>query len=108
MSRSATTVMSYLMAREGLSFEDALVDLISKRSCVGPNRGFCDQLRILQNRCDGQLERYCHSMFKVSVSPTDLLLIKSQHRTGWRTAGALIKGRVSSSCDDASSASGRH
>jgi len=57
-SRSATTVISYLMKDEGLSFEEALADLMSRRDCVAPNRGFCDQLKILQEQCGGKLEKY--------------------------------------------------
>ena len=66
VSRSATTVLSYLMAREALSFEDALTDVMSKRICIAPNRGFCDQLRILQDQCGGDLESYKAEMLQVN------------------------------------------
>jgi len=43
VSRSATIVLSYLI-RNGSTFEKALNHLRTYRPCVGPNRGFCDQL----------------------------------------------------------------
>ena len=69
ISRSATTVIAWLMSEEGLSFEEALTDVISRRDCATPNRGFCDQLTILQNLC-GRLENYTPEMFKVSCVST--------------------------------------
>ena len=66
MSRSATTVISYLMGKQpGLKFEEALSEVIAKRKCVAPNRGFCDQLRILQDTCHGHLENYTPQMLQV-------------------------------------------
>jgi protein-tyrosine phosphatase len=56
ISRSAATVVSYLMMDEGRTFEDALSDVISRRDCVTPNRGFCDQLRLFQELCDSKLD----------------------------------------------------
>ena len=71
MSRSATTVISYLMGKQpGLTFEEALSDVIAKRTCVAPNRGFCDQLRILQDKCHGYLESYTPQMLQVSSLPS--------------------------------------
>lgn len=64
VSRSATTVISWLMTEECLSFEEALTDVISRRACVTPNRGFCDQLTILQDKCDSRLENYTTKMFR--------------------------------------------
>ncbi len=57
MSRSATTVMAYLITRERLSFWDALVQTISARRRVQPNPGFCRQLKSLAN-LEGDLMLY--------------------------------------------------
>lgn len=64
------------MASEGLTFEDALVDVISKRSCIAPNRGFCDQLRILQDQCGNRLEDYRNDMIQVGI-PLVMPVIKT-------------------------------
>jgi len=45
ISRSATFVIGYLMAREGLSFDAALESVRTVRPWVCPNVGFCAQLR---------------------------------------------------------------
>ncbi len=65
VSRSATTVISWLMREEGLSFEGALADVIARRPRVEPNSGFCDQLTIFQDRCSSRLENYTTAMFRV-------------------------------------------
>lgn len=46
MSRSATIACAYLMKKYRLSYDDALERLRSKRSCVYPNPGFAEQLRL--------------------------------------------------------------
>ena len=58
-------ICSVQMKDEGLSFEDSLADLISRRDAVAPNRGFCDQLKLLQEQCDSKLERYQPEMLQV-------------------------------------------
>jgi len=60
MSRSATIACAYLMKKYNLSYELALEKLRTKRSCVYPNHGFENQLRLY------------HSM-NYSVSPSHLL-----------------------------------
>lgn len=45
VSRSATVVLGYLMARHGMSFEEALAHLRGVRPWVNPNSGFSAQLR---------------------------------------------------------------
>ena len=57
MSRSATAVLMYLMIKESLSFEDALVELMKCRKVVQPNQGFCNQLKAVEN-CKGKLSKY--------------------------------------------------
>lgn len=57
MSRSATAVLLYLMVKERLSFEDALVGLIQCRKVVQPNQGFCNQLKAIE-QCQGKLSKY--------------------------------------------------
>jgi dual specificity phosphatase 12 len=46
MSRSATIACAYLMKKYNLSYENALKQLRIKRSCVYPNPGFANQLRL--------------------------------------------------------------
>ena len=57
MSRSATTVIVYLMLTEGLTFWDALVQTIAVRRVVQPNPGFCRQAKAVE-RCKGNLHKY--------------------------------------------------
>lgn len=57
MSRSATTVIVYLMLKEGLTFWDALVQTVSARPVVSPNPGFCRQAKAIE-KCKGNLKKY--------------------------------------------------
>ena len=72
MRRPLQRFVSLQMKDEGLTFEDSLADLISRRDCVAPNRGFCDQLKILQEQCDSKLERYRPEMLQVGFHTTIL------------------------------------
>ena len=45
ISRSCSLVLAWLMAHEGLSMDEALADVRTKRSFVKPNEGFAKQLR---------------------------------------------------------------
>eukprot|EP00796_Vickermania_ingenoplastis_P008792 gene8792-6179_t len=45
ISRSAAIVVGYLMATEGLSYDDALAHVVSRRSCVSLNLAFQEKLR---------------------------------------------------------------
>ncbi len=45
ISRSATAVIAYLMQSEGMTYEEALDDVRSRRPIVSPNLGFSQQLR---------------------------------------------------------------
>jgi protein-tyrosine phosphatase len=47
ISRSATIMISYIMIKYRMSFEDAFEFVVSKRSCVCPNIGFIYSLEIL-------------------------------------------------------------
>ncbi|KAF7405620.1 hypothetical protein HZH68_004989 [Vespula germanica] len=47
VSRSPTIVISYLMALENLSYDDAYEKVKSKRNCIKPNSGFVQQLKTL-------------------------------------------------------------
>jgi len=64
------------MKDEGLSFEEALADLMSRRDCVAPNRGFCDQLKILQEQCGGKLEKYEPEMLTVNCNATSFAVFE--------------------------------
>ncbi len=55
--RSATAVLAYLMTREHLTFQQALIDLIRCRKFVQPNLGFCNQLMGLEGS-EGDLSKY--------------------------------------------------
>ena len=57
MSRSAITVVVYLMLRERITFWDALVQTIAARRVVSPNAGFCRQAKAVE-QCKGNLKRY--------------------------------------------------
>ena len=47
-SRSASVVIAYLMWKEKKSFKEALDFVTKKRSCVFPNDGFKDQLKMFE------------------------------------------------------------
>nr|ACO15280.1 Dual specificity protein phosphatase 12 [Caligus clemensi] len=46
VSRSAAAVIAYLMVAKGVSFYEAVDDVIKARPHVQPNDGFCSQLRL--------------------------------------------------------------
>jgi protein-tyrosine phosphatase len=46
VSRSASMVIAWLMARKGMHLEEALLFLRSKRPSVSPNEGFMIQLKL--------------------------------------------------------------
>jgi protein-tyrosine phosphatase len=48
VSRSASIVIAYLMKERGMSYNEALSFVATKRACVVPNRGFEAQLRKLE------------------------------------------------------------
>lgn len=56
-SRSATTIIVYLMLRERITFWDALVQTVAVRHIVAPNRGFCSQAKAVE-KCTGSLKKY--------------------------------------------------
>lgn len=56
-SRSATTVIVYLMLTERITFWDALVQTVAVRHVVAPNHGFCSQAKAVE-KCRGSLENY--------------------------------------------------
>lgn len=68
ISRSTTAVVSYIMSKDGIGFEDALQEVMRKRPSVAPNRGFCKQLRFLQEESNGQLANYRPEMLQVQYS----------------------------------------
>ena len=47
-SRSATVVIAYVMWSQKVSFDDAYKMVREKRSCVFPNGGFIDQLKMFE------------------------------------------------------------
>lgn len=81
ISRSATTVISYLMSKENLSFEDAIAEVMQIRQTISPNRGFCRQLKILQEDCEGQLANYQPEMLQASLTSPHCL---------WQTSTKLF------------------
>lgn len=54
VSRSATVVLAYLIAREGMSLRDAYEYLSSVRAVIGPNATFFTQLVELEERVHGK------------------------------------------------------
>lgn len=73
-------MISWLMNEEGLSLEEGFTDVVSRRDCVMPNHGFCDQLTIFQDQCGSRLENYTANMFMVC------LLSNAGNCSGWLTA----------------------
>lgn len=65
ISRSATLVLAYLMMRENMSLEDAIV-LVRKRREVFPNSGFLRQLIELEEQL--QKERSEQSQTEIESS----------------------------------------
>lgn len=50
ISRSATIVLSYLLACKGFTLNDAITLLSKRRSIIHPNEGFIKQLQIFEER----------------------------------------------------------
>ena len=55
------------MSKDKVGLEDALLEVMKKRASVSPNRGFCRQLRLLQEECDCQLANYRPEMLQVEI-----------------------------------------
>jgi atypical dual specificity phosphatase len=53
VSRSATIVIAYLMAAEGMSYSDAFSHVRARREIIDPNDGFRSQLVLLNRRLQG-------------------------------------------------------
>jgi protein-tyrosine phosphatase len=54
ISRSTSMIMAFLMQEYGLSYDDALAFIQSRRPIAQPNHGFEEQLRALENTQDIQ------------------------------------------------------
>lgn len=55
-SRSATIVAAYLIKYHNMSSEEALDFMKSKRSCVNPNQGYRDQLKMFEQMVKAENE----------------------------------------------------
>mmetsp|Transcript_48509 Transcript_48509/g.62253 ORF Transcript_48509/g.62253 Transcript_48509/m.62253 type:complete len:256 (+) Transcript_48509:54-821(+) len=62
VSRSATTVIAWLMTRKGFLMDDALNLAKSIRPCVNPNFGFISSLELLEKH-QGNFEAASHSIY---------------------------------------------
>ena len=80
MSRSATTVIVFLMLRESLTFWDALVQTVSARRVVSPNPGFCRQARAVED-CKGNLKTYKGPMQNTVLLDYDWICLIDQAQT---------------------------
>ena len=49
-SRSATIAAAYLIKYRGMGAEEALQFMKEKRSCVNPNQGYRDQLKLFEEK----------------------------------------------------------
>lgn len=58
VSRSAALVIAYLIARGGLSFDDALALTKRARPVAGPRPGFCKQLRSFEAKGDALIQAH--------------------------------------------------
>ena len=89
MSRSAITVIAYLMTRKSLSFWDALVQTIAARPRVQPNPGFCKQARGLEV-VNGNLQLYKAPANDLFSSDQEWLIFLDQAQS----AAAEIRSHV--------------
>ena len=48
ISRSSTILISYIMRKYGVNYEEAYKIVKAKRSCIQPNSGFEKQLRTFE------------------------------------------------------------
>lgn len=79
-SRSATTVIVYLMLKERITFWDALVQTVAVRHVVTPNRGFCSQAKAVE-KCRGSLKRYKGPNKKDGITYIEWLCLIAQVRS---------------------------
>jgi protein-tyrosine phosphatase len=64
VSRSPTIVISYIMWKERISYNQAYFKVKNKRKFICPNEGFCKQLRqfeIFLNQCEWDLDRLIYN-----------------------------------------------
>ena len=74
-------MLAYVMLREGVTFWEALVDVLRRRKIVQPNKGFCRQLMGLE-RCNGDLTRYRGPPEGVLLTDQDWLKYIDRARSG--------------------------
>ena len=71
-SRSVSIIINYLMSSQNISYEMAFVQMITKKSSIGPNYGFIQQL---------QEHRYqLHSSSSEKLIAQDLLQLQHLHQ----------------------------
>lgn len=58
ISRSATTVITYMMCKQQIGYKEALAALIERRTRISPNPGFLDQLKVLEVECGCDINKY--------------------------------------------------
>ena len=58
ISRSATTVMTYMMCKQQIGYKQALAALRERRTRISPNPGFLDQLKVLEVECGCDINKY--------------------------------------------------
>ncbi|KAE8305165.1 Dual-specificity protein phosphatase [Giardia duodenalis] len=73
VSRSALVVIGYLMIKKNMSFPDAYALLRSRRSCINPNDGFVEFLKILDAQLTNERRTFLTSQLaKADVNYEDL------------------------------------
>lgn len=58
ISRSATTVITYMMCKQQIGYTEALAALIARRTRISPNPGFMEQLKVLEVECGCDINKY--------------------------------------------------
>lgn len=58
ISRSATTVITYMMCKQRIGYKEALAALIARRTRISPNPGFMEQLKVLEVECGCDINKY--------------------------------------------------
>ena len=91
VSRSATIVISYLMKHLKTSLNSAFTKVKEKRSCICPNRGFWQQLKLYeQMNCKIDLDFKPYKMFKLLM---DCQKITNSHYVHETVSKAKVQTR---------------
>ena len=84
ISRSATTIIAYLMFSEGVTYEEGYQRVKERRACANPNMTFIQQLMWFEKRLQSP------NFFSIAVNPRVFCLMSHQENDPQRIVCKLM------------------